>query len=285
MSDTERRGLSPSSLATYLSCPKKYWHYKVGKTKADSDVADDVESLQVGKAFHKCLEDTRHDLAGYTYPSVQSVVKDHDLSDDFHAPLIMAMLGKYKAVHAMAGLRAIECEVPISTEAFFGVADVILQSPSGDWWIGDVKTAASFSSALVPTLLSHPQLNLYAAHAPVLAKELSLDLKAFRGCRYLLTTKSKIGRKAGEGTVEFIGRLSKAVKSYNFSLPREKMVTDRVVEIHTAAAKFISTNREPDAYARNYGSCTQYFRPCAYWSQCHGHLVTEMPSLEVLASD
>ena len=285
------RGLSPSSLSLYQTCQRRYWHKKVAETPPDDDYNDDVESLNVGKAFHKCLEDVKHDLDGYSFAQVVEVAKAHGLDDRVHAPMLFAMLTKYKAVHKRAGLRALACEVVIETEAFYGFVDVILTDASGGWWIGDMKTAASYRPDLIPSLPLHPQLNLYAAHANVLADALELDLSKFLGCRYRLTTKSKLKRGDDEKTADYVKRLGKAIKSIDFILPKEIMNPPAVYAIHEAAAKEIEKaakgklEKSCKSFGQNLGSCFNYFRPCEFWSRCHGKNFTNLMELDSVTSE
>jgi len=280
------RGLSPSSLSLFQGCQRRYFHKKVAVTKPDDDFTDDVESLNVGKAFHKCLEDTRHVLDGYAFSQAVEVCKAHGLTEFTHAPLIMAMLGKYKRAHSKSGLRAIACEALIETDAFYGIVDVILVDASGNWWIGDMKTSASYRPDLVPTLPMHPQLNLYAAHVKELAEQLELNAARYMGCRYRLTTKSKLKRMDDEGTGQYIARLSKAVKSIDFILPKEIMRPKIALGIHLAATKAIEKAKTDEKkFDRNYANCFSYFRPCEFFSQCHGKQFSHLMELDSVTSD
>lgn len=280
------RGLSPSSLSLFQGCPRRYFHKKVAVTKPDDDFDDDVESLNIGKAFHKCLEDTKHVLDGYTFAQVVEVAKAHGLTEFTHAPLLMAMLGKYKRMHERSGLRAVAFEVLIETEAFYGIVDVVLVDASGNWWIGDMKTSASYRPDLVPTLPMHPQLNLYAAHVKELAEKLELNPVRYVGCRYRLTTKSKLKRADEEGTNEYIKRLAKAVKSIDFILPKEVMRPKVIQAIHLAAGKTIEKAKTDEKkFERNYANCFSYFRPCEFFSKCHGKQFSHLLELDSVTSD
>lgn len=277
-------GLSPSSLATFLGCQRRYYHNKVAKTPKDSDVPEDVESLLIGSAFHKCLEDTRHILDGYGFKDVLKVSEEFKLDEDT-AALIFAMLSRYKEVHAKAGLKAIACEVIVNTEKFYGIVDVILEDSSGNWWIGDMKTAASYRPDIVPTLPLHPQLNLYAAHANAIGEFLGLLPEKYLGCRYRMTTKSRIGRKGGEEIGPYVKRLSKAIKSFDFILPKELMNPNLFAGIHGSAFKMIGEAGDKEAaFPQSFSNCMNYFRPCEFWSKCHGKNFTEMMDIGVITS-
>lgn len=272
--DRESAGLSPSSLQLYLSCPRKYWLQKVKKEAPDPDADKDTVALRLGSAFHKVLEDCKHELSGVSLSDVVKVCLGFELDTDT-AALVYAMLSHYKAVHEKSGLKAIACEVQIALPTFFGYVDVVLQAADGGWWIGDMKTASTYSPLLMPQLASHPQLSLYAAHRKVLAEALGLEVGKFLGCRYRLATKSKTQRKPGEGDAAYVGRLRKAVRAYDFAVPAAILKTAGPVQALVHASDKIAASKEKEAYPTNYGACTNYFKPCEYWSQCHGRTVSE----------
>lgn len=276
--------LSPSSLSTLLSCQKKYWHKKIAQTKPDADIEEDTEALRVGKAFHKVLEDCRHDLNGVGYSKVLATVWEHELDADVFTPMIYAMLSKYKIVHEKSGLRVKACEIEVRTEDFLGYVDVILEDESG-WWVGDLKTASAYYSNIAAGLFRHTQLNLYAAHAKLLADALGLDVGKFRGCRYRMTTKSKLVRKKDETTEAYVGRLQKSVKSVDFILPVEDMAPAETLASHNAALRFIRNNQDGAAYMPNYSNCQQYFKSCEFFSQCHGKEYTKVEVASISADD
>ena len=277
-------GLSPSSLALFNTCRRQYFLKKVAKVPIDEDASDDTEAFQVGKAFHKCLEDTMHVLDGYTYDRCNKVVTEEFDLDATTTPMIFAMLGKYRLIHAQAGLDCIAVEQPIDTPTFYGIVDAVLQARDGSWWVSDSKTASSYSPSLPPTLPYHPQLNLYAAHAGDLAKVLCLDPEKFKGCRYRLVTKSRIAMKKSEGLQNYISRLGESCRGFDFVLPKEIMVPAEVAAQHLAAKRHIDTFKDAEDYAPNYGSCMNYFRPCVYWGQCHSTIHSKSPELKVFTS-
>ncbi len=274
----DHAGLSPSSLSLFQSCARKYYLKKVAKVPIDDDASEDTEAFDIGKAFHKVLEDNKHELKGLKYQSVaDTVVGLFDLTEHFHLPMIFSMLAKYKILHEKAGLKAIACEVELETDTFYGFIDVILQEPDGRWWIADIKTAASYTPGLLPSLPKHQQLNLYAAHAYLVAEKLSLDLHAYAGIRYRVITKSRIGRKKDEKVEDFLKRLSSSVQAYDVAIPKEIMNVVEVLDVHYQAFKHTRKKKEKD-FPRNYGSCFAYYKPCEMWSKCHGHKYSEIES-------
>lgn len=273
-------GLSPSSLSMFLSCNRKYFHKKIAKDQPDADADLDTRPFMVGKAFHKVLEDCRHELGGVKLAKIMETCQSFDLDED-ESIMVGAMLSKYKAVHEAAGLKAIACEIEIKTEKFHGFVDVILQGPVG-WWIADMKTAASYNPAILPALPSNLQLNLYAAHAAVVAELGGLDLKAFRGCRYRVTTKSKLIRKTTETVPSYFARVAQAVKSFDFAIPVEMLKTENILDMHIEAFKHIQKKKKATQYPKNLGNCMNYNKPCEYFSKCHGFNFTAAPTLEVV---
>lgn len=281
----DRTGLSPSSFNEYLSCPKKYYYRKVAKIAPDRDYDDDQTTFNVGKAFHKLCEDSLHDIDTVKDSQIRGILELYNLDPDDYWLMIKAMLRSYHATHVKGGMRVIACEVEIETPYFFGVVDVVLQDASGDWWIGDLKTAASFVEAQIPNLFSHPQLNLYAAHSPIMAQKLGLDIKNFKGCRYRVTTKSKIKRKSTESDEDYLFRLMATIRSVDVLLPIERMIHRNVYQMHKHVRSEISKG-EAAVYPRNYGSCFQYYKPCQFWSQCNnGRMYSEIKDVTVITSE
>lgn len=280
------KGLSPSSLALYMGCQRKYYYKKLANFPPDADAEEDYEAFEVGKAFHKVLEDTKHDLTGISYAAVLKTVKSFKVADpDATAPMIFAMLGRYRDMHQKAGLKAVLCEAAIETDDFYGIVDVVLADSDGKWWIGDMKTAANFTQALIPTLPMHPQLNLYAQHYELVAFAAKVDPAKYQGCRYRLTTKSKLMRKATEEIGAYIGRISSAVKSIDFKIPKELMAPGEIAALHKQVKDYIDIHKKsllPKHFPQNFGNCTQYFRACDYWSRCHGKCNSEMRTLEMV---
>lgn len=280
----EHKGLSPSSFQLYQACGKKFWFKKVAKIPVDRDYDEDSTVFNVGKAFHRACEDSLHMPSTLAIDELAGICELHDLDPQEYLPVVMAMLEQYEIVHVKSGLNVVACEFEIETDVFYGIADVILADKAGNWWIGDLKTAASFTPAQVSGLLSHPQLNLYAAHAPVIARHFNLDIEKFKGCRYRVTTKSKIKRKAAEPFKDYVARLGQSIKSMDFVLPFERMNSRAIYLEHKSALKSIASGSEA-AFKPNFGNCFSYYRPCEFWSQCNGgKCYSETGEIEVISS-
>lgn len=283
--DAAPRGLSPSSYNLYSSCQRKYYLRKIAKVPIDPDASDDTEALRLGKAFHKCLEITWHELTGFTFARMAEVIAEYNLDPDVHYPLVFAMLASYKKMHEKSKLAVAAVEVQVSTPSFFGFVDVVLQDVDGGFWLGDMKTASTFQQSLMPSILYHPQINLYAAYAGYLADMLKLDPAKYRGCRYRLTTKSKLLQKSGEPVEKYLARLRLAVKSYDFIMPAARMNPGKFLELHRAAFKKTHAADATEAdFAPNYSACNAFFRGCEVWSHCHNSHFTAAQNLEVIES-
>jgi hypothetical protein len=198
--------------------------------------------------------------------------------------MIFAMLGKYKQTHLKSGLESLADEIELSTTRFLGYVDSVMVDKEGGWWIVDMKTAASFSQIIVPTLAHHPQLVLYSHHKSLIAAKLGLKLEDFRGCRYRLTTKTKLQHKDGEPISGYVKRCSLAIKSLDFIIPAAMVSDDGIITAHQMAVEHISRTQIRHSYACNYDSCTQWYRPCEYFSRCHGKEFSQY-NLEVIDGD
>jgi hypothetical protein len=273
---TNKTGLSPSSLALFQSCERRYYHYKIAATPHDSDYVDDVSSLQIGSAFHKVLEDRLHDLKGLKYGEVAEVVAEHNLNYSEHTPLVYAMLLRYREMHTASKRKVVAVEMEIAEDGFLGYVDAIMTDQKGGWWICDMKTAASWNPSILPTLYLHPQLSLYANFSAHIATSLNLNVKKFGGCRYLLTTKSKLKQRESESAQDFTKRLYGSVASLDIGIPISKMNPSAVADIHNEVSRKILINGKSESnYCRNYNSCFTYYRPCPWFSKCHGFKYTE----------
>lgn len=291
----KHRGLSYSSLTTFLGCNRRYFHKKIAKAPIDSDVEEDLLSFEIGKWFHRVLEVTEHELDGVTQAGVRSIGEEFRLDVDEYLLMIVAMLKSYKSMHKKAGLKATHFETVIETEDFYGIVDVILQDGEGNWWIGDMKTAATHNKMMIPSLTRNAQLSLYALHHKELAKSLGLDPEKFKGCRYRVTTKSKSVKRSNETDAKFVERLLDTVKSYDYIIPKEMLDTDIIRGIHESAVAHMELNSEEtfanlptavkDSYPQNFNNCLNFFRPCEFWSRCYGKNYTADLGIDCVVSE
>jgi hypothetical protein len=230
------------------------------------------------------LENVNHELKGVNLEKIKEWTKEYDVEE--YECLIFAMLSKYKKVHDKCELTAKHCEVEVVTDNFIGFVDVILEDGEGNWWIADIKTAASYSPMLNSTLPFHPQLSLYASNYEVIAKNLGLDPDKYQGIRYRVTTKSRLIRKKEESNGEFIGRLLCSVKSLDIPIPKEAMDPEVISQVHQKIYNKIKSSKKENDYQPNYSQCLQFYKPCEYFSNCHGKTFSEVKTaMAVISSD
>lgn len=276
--------LSYSSATLLKNCSQKYYYHKVSMPGRDIDADVNYDAFNVGKAFHWVMEENMHtdeDLDELVTAACSTFEVETSQS------MIHAMLLRYLQCHKASGLTAVYCELGLDTKDFIGFIDVILKDEAtGDWWLGDLKTAKIVAATTFARLKKDVQLNLYASFAPWIADELGLDLKKFRGCRYRVTSKSVLKRKISESYYEHVRRTAKNVKSYDIIIPIEEMQPNETFKehkrLHAQTMKMREGKVKP---SKNLSYCDSFFKPCEFWSQCYGKTFTEMKDeLEVVTS-
>lgn len=266
------RQLSYSSSCTFQGCPRKYQHYKILKTPEDKDIEDDALALRVGSAYHYVLEHCNHEKAAFKMELLEKAVADEKLDPRVDMYRIYAMLQAYFKMHSKSKLVVVHCEMKLETETFIGFIDAIMVDANGNWWIVDLKTAASVRDDLYARLHMDQQLNLYAGFAPTVAENLKLDLAKFMGCRYRVVQKTK-GNPKNESMAEFSNRIK--IKSYDIEVPIENMDPNGAAKSFMSIQNQIAEMEENNHFPQNLGSCFQYFSPCKWWSQCYGEVHTK----------
>lgn len=251
--------LSYSSQKTVLSCQTKYWHAKVAETPKDADY-EESDALGLGKAFHQVLEKTHH--CAYNEALIMEAMEDHKVGMEDKA-LLTVMLENYTNYHKKSGLVVVKCELKLETPIFLGFIDAIGQSEHG-WWIIDLKTASRHDETLLPRLPMDQQLNLYAHFAEEIANILGLK-GPFLGCRYRQVTKSKAKSMSG---------LKEGCKVYDIEIPASTMNPSLAWSEYLDSHQIALQLHSGVAPKKNFGACYDYFRPCEYFSQCHGDTFT-----------
>lgn len=273
--------LSYSSWSLLKQCKRKYLHDKVLKTAIDPDASDSTEAMDLGSAFHDVLEARVHDTRGMKANEIRPFVEKYEALDwQQHGPLICAMLKHYAIMHARSKMKVLHCEFEILTPEFRGFVDVILQDQEGKWWIGDMKTTASFNPAIIARLARDEQLNLYAYHLSTIAEALKLPPKSFAGVRYRAVTKSKAVRgKRSFG--DHYEHLLKSVVAYDIPIPKQDLHSMLIYDSFRHAQKeadamhAIFKAKGPLQIEPNFKACFDYWKPCEFWSQCHGKTFTK----------
>ena len=276
--------LSYSSGVQAKNCEQKHFWYKGAGVAKDADSLQDESVFNIGKCFHYVMEEN-----GHTEDRLEKLLDEgcKTFEVEHKRAMIHAMLLRYLSVHKKSGLKAIKCELAMSNNEFIGFIDIILADEEGYWWISDLKTAARLSEITLAKLHHDTQLNLYAHFAEEIAGVLELDIDKFMGCRYRVTTKATLKQKAAESYREFVLRLAKNIKSYDVIVHRGMMDTDYAYEEHMRLRERSILIREGKVKPiKNYSQCDAFFRPCEYFSQCHGKTFTELKEgIEMLTSN
>jgi hypothetical protein len=272
--DSLDRRLSYSSASLLLSCSQKYFFYKVRGLPPDSDFKEDDKALMIGKAFHQVLEKSNHVKSAAMGGLLKQACSTFNIEEE--QGMIHGMLLKYLECHELSGLRCHKSEFEMSNENFIGYIDgIFVDDKTEEFWIVDLKTASTFSPSITAKLHTNTQLNLYSYFSGEMATQFNLDASKFAGTRYRVTTKTKIKRRAGEEYAKFVARCYESVDSFDCIIPKEIMRPEMAMAQHLRL--FVESLKLRDCTSQpvqNFDNCLQYFKPCKYWSQCHGDLYT-----------
>jgi len=271
--------LSYSSSNLLLGCEQRYAHYKVLKTEKDPDFEDNYTAFNIGKAFHYILEMSLHKKPESIAPLLETVKEDYMLTDD-QVALVHGMVLKYLRGTKDDGLECVHCEFEIKHEVLYGFIDLISKDAEGNWIIFDLKTASAIYDTTIKKLPQNIQLNLYAYFAPEIALNLGLDLDKFQGCGYRVVTKPRIKRKKTEGYNDYVLRVADSAKFHDYFVPINNMKPDQVFKRHTQLHSRAMELHEGAEPRKNFNYCDSYFRPCEYWSQCHGKCYSEIEVID-----
>lgn len=276
--------LSYSSGEVVANCSQKYFHKKIASTPFDPDYRDDYDAFNIGKAFHLVQEKLRHS----GNPDRKLVLRACKVNKcEESTALVHAMCLKYSKLHKKIGLECVATEFEISNEKFVGFVDVVLKDKKGNWWVVDLKTASRIMPSKIARLSSDVQLNLYSYFYKEIATMFKLNPEKFKGARYRVTTKSDISQARGEGYVDFVKRIYTRVNSYEVVVPREVMTLDKTFKMHLKNHDLTMKLRDGRVKPKpNYGYCDSYFKPCEYWSQCHGDTYSNLTrKLNLVSAD
>ena len=262
--------LSSSSATTLRACEQKWFFYKVEKRENDSDYSES-DSLMIGKAFHSVIEQTKHKYPRKIVPYLKDCTGDADIKlDPEYYPLIIGMVYSYTNYLASTDLTVVDVEIEIGDEEFLGYVDAVFTDNDDNWWISDNKTWAYFSPSQAGQLANHVQMNLYASFAPQIAEMYDLDMKKFKGCRIMATTKPK--NKQGKlSRKEWAEKLKDLCMTWDIEIPTKTLNPKKHLLahkwLHDRADQLREGHDEPN---KNYDHCMSYYSPCQYWSGCHG---------------
>jgi hypothetical protein len=275
LSDTR---LSYSSMNTINACEQKYFHYKILGSSKDPDFEESFEAFNFGTAFHYVNEKTQH-----LYPKSKSELEvlltfcqtRYDLDNESRLKL-KACLIKYWDMSTKSGLTCVlnGIEVEVSNSEYIGYVDAVMWEPDKSWWIVDLKTAGMLDKGTIAHLGKNEQLNLYSYFVPQISEKLNLDPLRFKGCRYRVTLKSKMtyGKKDTDET--FTKRVLATIKTYDYVVDKKELdpvgAYLKYKKSYYRSQKFRDPNTSHAPPEKNYKACFDYFRPCEYWSNCHG---------------
>ena len=276
--------LSHSSASLILNCERRYFH-KIKETEPDPDYQDDGKALRIGKGFHKVLEDTRHDPSKMQPKIFHHAMVDEGVKGLEERGLILAMLQSYYPLHTKSKLNVLACEIEVGDKHTVGYVDAVMGDDKGNWYLVDNKTAGRLSGDLSSRLRHDPQLRLYSFYAPEVASALKLKKDKFQGCHYRVTTKATAKIKADESPEAYARRIAHKVESFNIGIPHDEAIVkatrDRHERLHERATAIKDAAEK--SVMQNFNGCFNYFRPCPYWSRCHGATFTEASeSLEIV---
>jgi len=268
--------LSYSSGNLLRNCEQKYHHYKVAKTEKDSDANRDNSHFDIGTSFHYILEHSMHKKPENITKELDYCVQEIGLREE-DAGLVHALVLQYLRLRKEDDFEAVACEYKIDAASTVGYIDLIEKRPNGDWCISDLKTAKTFYENKIAELPRDRQLNLYAAFHPEIAIKYDLDPDKFIGVRYLVTTKSAAKQQKKETYSQYVLRMvdKKLVRSYAIFIPKELLSMKEVVNEHLELYKRSMELRKGEAPTKNFTYCQAYFRPCEWFSRCHGKEYTE----------
>lgn len=266
--------LSYSSSQKLNSCERKLFYYKKDY-EVDPTIDQDTTALVLGKSFHYVLEKSMHKKPEDIMRLLRECVTTEKLPEESMG-LVHAMVLAYLRVRKKTNLECVAVEHKLENENFLGYVDAIMVDPSGGWWISDLKTAAGLNQILPARLSRDTQLNLYAYFKRYIALDLDLDVKKFMGCIYSVTTKSKAKQRGDEEYVDYVKRLLKLVKSYEYRIPESLLSPKDFYRDHMFRQSIAEQILRGEREARpNFGECDKWFRPCEYWHHCHGGTFAE----------
>lgn len=290
MADNKKSGgehifrLSHSSANLMRGCEQRFFHHK-GLTPKDSDYVEDMSSLILGKVVHYVLEMGGHQRIKTkdVYKHIMFYCAEHKVKySELDVPLIVAMVLKYfKFIEKnFSDYELVVAEKEIKTPTFLGYIDAIFKnSKTGEWFICDLKTArlmAASREKYKATLANDYQLNLYSYYAKDVGSHWNLDPEKFKGAWYRVVSKPRLkrrneGRERPEEDTDYIKRLYKKVECLNYFVPLDLLNPDEFKtnhdELHKRGFDILNKKVEPK---KNFKNCMDFFRPCPWWSKCHG---------------
>lgn len=263
--------LSYSGMTTYLACPRKYAHRYIDKIEME-DV--DTSAMDRGRAFH---------LLAQHWGKVSDALLLHELDNDqFELAKVQDAFNAYVNMTQSGALPVLNLqEVKIVSEEhqFIGYVDGIkIDDATGQWMLGEIKTAARLDPVKWATLSVNQQISLYTSFAGEFAHGQFLDLDDLIGTSYRTVTLSQKRPSKGtkkdprpEGADAFAKRIAGDSAVYH------QMVKPTAEACHSARQSFEHVkaavhdlNGDAKRAVKNSGNCYAYNRPCEYFAHCWG---------------
>ena len=271
IADDKPRRTSYSACNTLQGCERQYFLKYIAKAPKDAD-ATESDALCFGKAVHQLLEICRWDWKtlkpGGHIETFQEFLPQ---ADERTFKKVMACFIVGSELHLKSKLQWVASETEIGGEDFVGYVDLIVKDDYGNWRIVDLKTAAKFDDKLICRLHADPQLNFYAYFVDEIARKLGLDPKKFTSVHYRVVVKPSLVPQKEENPRDYGKRASEA---YDVIVPAKMLDPEaafqKMLRLRKRTQELTAENAEC-----NRQNCFSFFRPCDFWSQCHGKLFTE----------
>jgi len=284
--------LSHSARTTLYTCQRK-WLFAKTHVEKDFDAPDD-ENLRFGSAVHHVLEHTnrvRQDqerILELTREAGEKYRMGHKLHGIYYCAQ------NYFDMHLKSGLECLYSEVRFDLGWWVGIVDEILYDNTHKvWWIGDTKTTGRAEiEKWTASLKFDPQMMTYAAFHIEIARVLQdpkIRPENFAGCRYRPTLKLGDTRDAEPLPEEtchdyWVRQIGKKIRgkvkaekecAWDFVIEYGagdiyKLRSDHIRHLLSDLCLAENIYHYRQIASRNYGSCMAWFRPCEYWSRCHG---------------
>jgi hypothetical protein len=274
--------LSNSMVSEFKTCERKFVYNYILNKDADSDHII-PKYFNFGNAYHDILDQTQHDSSKFTMDLLHNVSDKYQLDPVYEkAKLVQCLLLYYKE-HVKSGLQI------IATEVYFkgsnaGTVDAIAIDKDSNWWIVDLKTAASLSNMRPEMLNVDPQMALYTYHSEDIKKvteELTgIKLNEFKGIRLREVTKAKERKKKEVEDFDSFYQRLKPIEYRELVLDANYVETEEVkffmeVEserVQDSLKRFIDGGENIKQVPRNVRNCTDPITKsvCPFFSTCHG---------------
>jgi hypothetical protein len=263
---------SQSAMRVLTDCERKFQHAYVLHTVRDVDYVEPTY-FRFGSALHALAERTRHDFAALTPEMVEGACMEYRLDWEKDGAKLVAMLREYSERHMASvvsqGIEILALELELVTRDWVMYIDAVLRNSLGMWWMADLKSASEFDPVVENKMRHDAQVNLYMAHAHLVAEKLGLDMAKFVGFEYREIMKPKERLKKSETRAELIERMVPPIRFTLLSSQYEG--TNLVVEqmgrqLERARAMFTSS----DGITENRSLCHAKGTTCPYYSRCNG---------------